>query len=111
MNNYHSVIAGITKFVDHELLPKISGLNKWLIGTASGIMASKGEHIFKELKENTLIKALDIIHDDMIDVACIYKELLKQASNGPIHIEVPMLGTLTLDHSDVEKLYRYIIED
>ena len=111
MNNYHTVIEGFTKFVDNELLPKISGLNKWLIGTASGIMASKSEHIFKELKENALIKALDIMHDDMIDVTCIYKELIKQASHGPIHIEIPMLGTITLDHSDVEKLYSYIIED
>ena len=34
-----------------------------------------------------------------------------QAEHEPVNIEVPMLGTITLDKSDVEKMYRYIMED
>ena len=49
--------------------------------------------------------------EGMVDVVCIYKELLRQAEHEPVNIEVPMLGTITLDKSDVEKMYRYIMED
>ena len=34
-----------------------------------------------------------------------------QAEHEPVNIEVPMLGTITLDKSDVEKMYGYIMED
>lgn len=112
MKHYKDVICGIVKFIDDDLLPKMHGLNRWLFGTGAGIMASKSEKLFEEFKHNQLIKTLDLMNDEgMVDVVCIYKELLRQADNGPVNIEVPMLGTITLDKSDVEKMYRYIMED
>lgn len=111
MYDYKTVICGVVKFIDDDLLPKMHGLNKWLFGTASGIMASKSEKVFEELAHNPIIKALDIIKDSKIDVICIYEELYKQAQKGPIEIDIPMLGTIKLDRSDVDKMYRYIIED
>lgn len=111
MYHYHSVINGLTKYVDHELTPKMTGLNKWLFGTGAGIVASKGEHVFHALKDIPLMHTLELIEDENINVSCIYKELLIQAEKGPIYIEIPMIGTLTLDKTDVEKMYRYIIED
>lgn len=112
MKHYKEVIHGIVKFIDNDLLPKMNGLNKWIFGTGTGIMANKGDKLFEELKHNYLIKTLEIINDEgMVDVVCIYKELLQHAEHEPVNIEVPMLGTITLDKSDVEKMYRYIMED
>ena len=111
MYTYHQVIQGLVKFVDEELVPKMHGLNKWLFGTAAGIIASKGEHVFHEIKDINLMHTLEIIEGENINVTCIYKELLRQAEKGEIIIEIPMIGNIKLDHKDVEKLYRYIIED
>ena len=112
MKHYREVIHGIVKFIDDDLLPKMHGLNRWLFGTGAGIMANKSDKLFEEFKHNTLIKTLGIMNDEgMVDVVCIYKELLRQAEHEPVDIEVPMLGTITLDKSDVEKMYRYIMED
>ena len=112
MQHYKEVIRGIVKFIDDDLLPKMHGLNRWLFGTGAGIMASKSEKLFEEFKHKPLIKTLDLINDEgMVDVVCVYKELLRQADHGPVNIEVPMLGTITLDKSDVEKMYRYIMGD
>ena len=111
MYSYDTVIHGVIKFIDEDLLPKMDGLKRWVFGTAAGIMAEKSRHIFDKLKHNELIKSLELIDEnDHIDVACIYKELLKQAVHGPIEIDVPMLGVITLDKTDVEKLYRYILD-
>lgn len=111
MYNYDTVIHGLVKFVDEELVPKMTGLNKWLFGTCAGIVASKGEHVFHALKDIELLHTLELIHEDQINVTCIYKELLRQAQKGEIHIDIPMIGTIKLNHQDVEKMYRYIIED
>lgn len=111
MYHYNTVIKGLVKFVDEDLVPKMHGLNKWLFGTGAGIVASKGEHVFHSLKEIELLHTLELIHEDKVNVSCIYKELLRQAEKGEISIEIPMVGTIKLDHSDVEKIYRYIIED
>ena len=110
MYHYKNVIDGLVAFVDNELVPKMTGLNKWLFGTGAGIVASKGEHVFNALKHNEILHTLDLIKDDKVNVECIYKELLRQAEKGGIEIEIPMVGVIKLDHSDVEKMYRYILD-
>jgi hypothetical protein len=111
MYHYKTVLHGLVKFVDEELVPKMTGLNKWLFGTGAGIVANKGEHVFHALKDIELLHTLELIDEEKINVTCIYKELLRQAEKGEIHIEIPMVGTIKLDHSDVEKMYRYILQD
>ena len=111
MYHYKEVIEGLVKFVDHELVPKMTGLNKWLFGTGAGIVASKGEHVFNALKDIELLEILEIIEDEKINVECIYRELIRQADKGHVEIEIPMVGTIKLDRSDVDKMYRYIMED
>lgn len=111
MYHYKTVLHGLVKFVDEELVPKMNGLNKWLFGTGAGIIANKGEHVFHALKDIELLHTLELIDEEKINVTCIYKELLRQAEKGEIHIEIPMIGTIKLDHSDVEKMYRYILQD
>lgn len=110
MYHYREVIEGLVAYVDNELVPKMTGLNKWLFGTGAGIVASKGEHVFESLRHIELLHTLDLIEDERINVECIYKELLRQAEKGHIEIEIPMIGTIKLDKSDVEKLYRYILD-
>lgn len=111
MYHYETVIQGLVKFVDEELVPKMHGLNKWLFGTGAGIVATKAYHVFESIKEIELLHTLELIEEEQVNVTCIYKELLRQAQKGDIHIEIPMIGTIKLDHHDVEKMYRYIIED
>ena len=38
-----------------------------------------------------------------------YEELLKQARKSPVTFNLPMLGNVTLNESDVQKLYRDIV--
>lgn len=109
MYNYENVIQGIIRFMDEELINKMTGVQRWILGTGAGIAASKGEKLFHTIKDHTLLKALDIVDGDNVNIELLYKELYKQASQGPIEIEIPMLGTLKLDRSDVEKIYRNII--
>lgn len=109
MYNYNQVMNGVIKYVDSEILDKIQGWQKWVVGAGIGVALNKTSEIFNELKKNTLIKTLSIIDDnDMIDIDTLYKEIKKQARKSSVSFSVPMLGTMTLNEGDVDKLYNFI---
>lgn len=110
MYNYEQVLRGLTKFIDVELVPKMSGLQKWAFGTACGIALKQGKEMFMQYKDHDLLKTLKVVDGDMINVDLIYDELKEQARESAIDIDVPMIGRIKLNHKDVDALYQYILE-
>ena len=111
MVNLNQLQNGIVKYIDNEIIPNISGWQKWVFGAVVSTAMLKTTNVFNVLKENPLIKMLEVIDEnDNIDIDTIYREFLKQAQKGAITFDVPMLGALTLNSTDVEKMYRYIKE-
>lgn len=111
MYEYIKVLNGITTYIDKEIIDKINGWQKWVVGSGIGIAMSNSTNVFNELKNNQFIKMLGIINkDDKIDVDKIYKEFKKQAKKSAITFDVPLIGTITLTEQDVDKLYEYIKE-
>lgn len=109
MVSFNQVINGVTRYIDEEILSKISDWRKWVLGAAVGIGISRSTDMFNQLKQTPIIKAMKLVDEnDMIDIDTIYTEVLKQAQKGAITFEVPALGALTLNHSDVEKMYQFI---
>lgn len=111
MYEYNKVLNGVAKYIDTEIVDKISGWKKWVIGSGVGLALSNMTEVFNQLKSNEFVKLLNIIDkDDKIDVDKIYQELKKQALKGAITFDMPMLGPITLNERDVEKLYELIKE-
>lgn len=109
MYEYNKVISGIAKYIDNEIVEKISGWKKWIIGSGVGIALSNMSEVFNQLKNNEVVKLLNIIDkDDKIDVDKIYKEMKKQAKKSAITFDVPMIGPMTLNGQDVDKMYELI---
>jgi hypothetical protein len=109
MYDYNKVINGIAKYIDTEIVDKILGWKKWVVGSGLGIALSNSTNVFNQLKNNEFVKMLNIIDkDNKIDVDKIYKELKKQAKKSSITFEVPMVGSITLNEQDIEKLYELI---
>ena len=111
MVTLNQVQNGIVKYLDAEITPNIIGWQKWVFGASVSIALSKITNIFNALKQNEFIKMLEILDEnDNIDIDTLYREFYKQAQKGAITFTVPVVGAMTLNHTDVEKLYRYIIE-
>jgi hypothetical protein len=111
MVTLNQVQNGIVKYLDSEIVPNINGWQKWVFGALASTAMLKTTNIFNALKENLLVKMLEIIDgNDNIDIDTLYREFLKQAQKGAVTFAVPMIGPMTLNHTDVEKLYRYITE-
>lgn len=109
MYSYNQVINGIAKYIDDEILIKLVDWRKWVYGGAVGLILAKGTDVFNNLKNNEFIKMLDIVDkDDMINVDKLYEELKKQAKKSSITFNAPMLGAITLNEKDVDKIYESI---
>lgn len=109
MYSFSSVMAGITNYIDTEFVNKIEGWQKWVIGVGSALMLNNATNIFNEVKSNNMIKALGLINnEDEIDIDTLYKEFKKQAQKGSITVNIPMLGAVTFNESDVDKIYTNI---
>jgi hypothetical protein len=111
MVSFQQTITGCVNYVDNEILNKITDWRKWVFGAGIGIALTKSTNLFNQLKQVPIIKTMGLINEnDMIDIDTIYAEILKQAQKSTITFDVPMLGAVTLNQQDVEKLYRYILE-
>lgn len=109
MYEYNKVINGIAKYIDTEIIDKISGWKKWVVGGGVGVMLSNTTETFNKLKNNEFVKVLNIIDkDDKINVEKIYREIKKQAKKSPATFDIPMIGAVTLNEQDVDKIYDFI---
>lgn len=112
MYEYNKVMNGVAKYIDTEIVDKISGWKKWVIGSGAGLLLSNANDVFNQLKNNEVVKLLNIIDkDDKIDVDKIYQELKKQAQKGAITFNMAMIGPITLNQHDVDRLYELIKEE
>ena len=109
MYKFDKVIKGVMNYIDNEILIKINGWQKWVVGSGAGMLMNNTSELFNSLKNNELIKILNIIDaDNNVNVLKLYEEIKKQAQKGPVDVNIPMIGTLTLNESDVDKIYSYI---
>ena len=46
--------------------------------------------------------------EDKVDVDKIYKEMKKQAKKSAVTFDMPMIGPITLNEQDVDKMYELI---
>lgn len=104
------VQAGVEKYLETEILSKIPGWQKWVLGAAASRMLSRSGEIFNTLKSNPIVSAMGVIDEqDQIDIDAIYREFSKQAQRGAITFDIPLMGALTVNSSDIDRLYNYII--
>lgn len=101
---------GIVNYADAEVIGNLPTHGKWLVGAGMGILTSRINNMVNDLSGNALIKAAGIIDESgMIDVDLLMNNLKSSASRyGKMTIQIPIVGALTFDESDVDSLRGYI---
>jgi len=111
MIHYAKVIDGIVTYIDHDMLSKLNGSWKaWGLGALIGILKARAPEVFGQLRDNSMVKTLGLIDGEMVDVDTIYKNLLEQAQKCTATVDLPFVGCVTYSASDVDQLYRCIIQ-
>ena len=106
--SFAQVEQAIIMYAKNEWLDKLQGLNKWLLLGATGIAVAKAEQIADAIMHSPLARAV-VDDDGMIDVDMIYQQMIAAAeTTGPVTQNIPMIGAVKFDRSDIEKLYTMI---
>lgn len=103
------VKAGAAAYIEQEIISKIGGWQKWIAGAVVARALDRADMIFEQLRQNPAVQLLGVIDDGgNIDIDTLYGDFKKQAQRGSIMIDVPMIGRLTLNEGDVDKIYQSI---
>lgn len=105
------VQRGFCQYIDNDILTKVNGWQRWVVGAAAAAFADNLPSKLTELRNNPAVGALGFFDGQgNIDIDKLHRYFGEQASKGPISIPVPLLGPVTLDRSDVDRLAQYIKE-
>lgn len=111
MVSIDKVQTGISRYLDNEVVPKMSGANRWLFSAAAAAYVAEAPKLVKKLNENKALAALNLIDEaGNVDVEKIYQSLKPAAAKCPAPITLPIIGTLTFTEQDVDSLYAYIMQ-
>lgn len=107
------VQAGVVRFIDAEVVSRLSALERIVVGGGGGLIASKLPAVLDAYANNQLVSALGIYdreHSE-VDVDALYNAVKPYISADPIPITVPFVGlTLKFTQREIDTLYKYIME-
>lgn len=99
------VELGLLDYINKELAPKATGIQKFLMYTGASLGAGKLEQMFHQYKDHPVMKALDVVSDtEDIDIDKLYtamKQAIKQVG------KVEFMGIL-FDEKDIDTIYKYL---
>lgn len=102
-------VNGIQKYIDDELISKISGLSKWVLALGLGAYLPQ---IHKMLEDNhtMLVGAGYMQEDGMICIDKVYNDALQIArKTGSVTQHIPLIGDVTFTETDLTSMYHHIL--
>lgn len=101
---------GILDYATERVLPKLTPARQFVAGAALGLVAARSDALMQELAKNDLIRASGLVTENgMVDLDAVYDAMLVQMRRQhQLPIDIPMMGRMTFDESDLTELYRYI---
>ena len=112
MVTVEQVKNGLTKYVDGEILPNMTGAKKFALGVYMALAAENIGGIIMKYKDNPAIAALNVVDGNgNIDIDRLRTAAMSVMRNsGKVSFDIPMLGVLTMNEDDIDALYEYITE-
>ena len=112
MVTFSQVKSGVAKYIADEIIAKMNGWKQWVSGAAVALALTKADALFDAVKSNELISMLGVVREDgMIDIDLLRKAFKDQAEySGPVSLDIPAIGKITLSSNDIDMIYRYIQE-
>lgn len=109
--------TGILRFVEREIAPNLSTMEKIIVGGAINLVAGKLPALIDKYAGNKFFTAIDIYNAEQgsIDLDALYNAVKPYigAESIPVPVRVPVVGVdlnLKFTQRDTDSLYRHIKE-
>lgn len=104
---------GIARFLDVELVPNLpkEGAGRVLAGAAVAIIIKRVGGLIRGYASNDLIRGLGVIDaEGNVDIELLRETVKANFPESGIRVDIPFAGSMTFRKSDVDTLYRYIVD-
>ena len=102
-------INGIQKYIDDELVSKISGLSKWVLALGLGAYLPQVTKILDD-NHGMLVDAGYMQEDGMICIDNVYNDVMQIArKTGSVTQHIPLVGDVKFTETDLTSMYHHII--
>ena len=110
MVTIEQVKAGVLKYVETDMLPKIMGWKKIALGAYVALASENFTEMTRQYWNHPAVAVLNVFDaTGNADIDKVYNAMYPMMANGEkITIPIPVVGDYTADRSDLEKIYRYI---
>ena len=101
---------GLLRYIDTDIMPHLTGLKKIGLGVYVTLAANNISTILEKYKNRPAIEMLGVIDsENNIDIDNLYRAILPMMAEGQkIPIEIPMIGEIRVDKTDLDKIYQYM---
>lgn len=105
MISKEKMCAGISNYLDREIMPHLPPIKALAAGTAAALYMRQLPALIDKIPVSMGVT------DDSgnIDIDAI-RDVLSAKITDTVPVDIPMIGRMTFDKSEVDKLYRYIME-
>lgn len=110
MVTMNQVQNGLVKYIDTDILPHLTGIRKVGLGMYSALASQNIGKTILKYKDHPAIAMIDVIDENgNVDIDKLYQAAVPMFANGEKQsIDIPLIGELRIDRTDIEKLYQYI---
>lgn len=113
MVTIEQIQRGMVRFIDTEVIPRLSGMEKLVVGGGAGLITAKLPAVIAGYADNKLVSALGLYdaEDGEVDLDALYNAMKPYITADPIPVTVPFVGIkLKFTQREIEMLYKYIKE-
>lgn len=110
MVTMEQVKNGLIKYIDSDIMPHLTGLRKIGMGVYVALAADRAVEMAMQYREHPAVAVLGVIDSEgNVDIERMYQAISPMVQGGEkIPVDIPLIGEIRMDKTDVEKLYRYI---
>lgn len=110
MASINQVQQGAARFVDNELVPAFAGVEKIVVGGAAALFIANMENIVKQYSTHPAVAILGVYKDGDINVDALYQAFAPRFGEEKVPVKIPMIGSVKIGKTEIDKLYQYIKE-
>lgn len=115
MVSMNQIEAGVTRWLDKELMPKLpsggqyDGLKKAATVALAMYAIKRGRTALDALSHSSFLGTIGAVdHNGNVDIEGFAEEMRKQMPESGLTVSVPMIGDLTFYRTDLDDLLRHI---
>lgn len=113
MVTIEQVQRGMVRFIDAEVVPRLSAMEKLVVGSGGGLIAAKLPAVIAGYADNKFVSALGLYDaaNGEVDLDALYNAMKPYFTPDPIPVKIPFIGiTLKFTQREFDALYQYIKE-